>query len=248
MAIHDFKSQRLLVDHDLTGNTVLEATREQANYLLNVLRLGEGQSILVFNGRDGEWSAKIEPKGRKKCNLVVSTQTRRQPGKPSLVYCFAPLKQARLDYMIQKSVEMGVGVLQPVITEYTQVRTLNLKRVHANVGEAAEQCGILSLPEVRDPVPLSKLSGVLGSDCQIVFCDEADSQHNGLTQLKDHKSKPVAVLVGPEGGFSEDERKLVQSHGKVISLGLGPRILRADTAAVAAMALVQANAGDWYDG
>ncbi|MEM7214967.1 MAG: 16S rRNA (uracil(1498)-N(3))-methyltransferase [Pseudomonadota bacterium] len=246
MAIHDFKSQRLFVEPDLAQGKAFEASREQANYLLNVLRLADGSEVLVFNGRDGEWRAQIKVQGRKKCQLEPMKLTREQPEPPKLVYCFAPLKQARLDYMIQKAVEMGVGTLQPVITRFTQVRTLNQKRIASNAVEAAEQCGIISLPELRDTIPLEKLINALESDSLIFFCDEAASNHTGISDVSHDKDKPIAIIIGPEGGFSSDERELIGTWPNVVRLGLGPRILRADTAAVAALALVQAQFGDWH--
>lgn len=246
MALHDFKSQRVFVEHDLSKDNRFEATREQANYLLNVLRMSDGDSILIFNGRDGEWHATVEARGRKKCNLKPVKQIRKQPQVPSLVYCFAPLKQARLDYMIQKAVEMGAGILQPVITQYTQVRNINEKRIHSNAIEAVEQCGILTLPQINPAIQLDKLTQTLGTDYHLILCDEAEHDANPIAELSARKPDNIAILIGPEGGFSKDERKLLEAYPNVTKLGLGPRILRADTAAVAALAIIQANFGDWY--
>lgn len=246
MALHDFKSQRLFVEYDLSKDKHFEATREQANYLLNVLRMSDGDGILVFNGRDGEWRATIEATGRKKCNLVPVEQTRAQPEAPSLIYCFAPLKQARLDYMIQKAVEMGAGVLQPVITQYTQARNINDKRILSNSIEAVEQCGILSLPQINPPIALHKLLETLDEGTHLIFCDENTHDANPILELSVKIPEKIAVLIGPEGGFSDDERTYLNAQSNVIKLGLGPRILRADTAAIAALAIVQAHLGDWY--
>ena len=246
MAVHDFKSQRLFVEEDLKQNKSLEATREQANYLLNVLRLSDGDGILIFNGRDGEWRATITEKGRKKCSLTPIEMIREQPEASSLIYCYAPLKQARLDYMIQKAVEMGAGVLQPVITQYTQARNINDKRVFSNAIEAVEQCGILNIPEIRPAIKLEKLLDNLNEDYHLIFCDEIDNKANPFKQAGFDKPSKIAVLIGPEGGFSENERKFLQTRPNVTKLGLGPRILRADTAGVAALAIIQAHLGDWY--
>lgn len=246
MAVHDFKSQRLFVENDLSKDTSFEATREQANYLLNVLRMGDRDSILIFNGRDGEWRASVEVKGRKKCNLVPVELIREQPEAPSLIYCFAPLKHARLDYMIQKAVEMGSGVLQPVITQFTQTRNINEKRIYSNAVEAVEQCGILSLPEIRQAVSFKQFIEGLDAETRLIFCDESDHNANPIKALSASKPTKIAVLIGPEGGFSDDERKLLEEKTNVTKLGLGPRILRADTAAVAALAIIQAHIGDWY--
>jgi 16S rRNA (uracil1498-N3)-methyltransferase len=246
MAVHDFRSQRLFVDTDLNEGTVIEASREQANYLLNVLRAATGSHILLFNGRDGEWQARIEAKGRKKCDLIVERQIRPQPARPELVYCFAPLKQARLDYMVQKAVEMGAGVLQPVITEFTQIRQVKDHRIRTNAIEAAEQCGILSLPVINEPVRLNDIGEMLGDDMHLVFCDEDASGENGIEKLKNIQPSRLALLIGPEGGFSKQEREFLRDLDRVIVLGLGPRIMRADTAAIAALAVIQASIGDWY--
>lgn len=246
MAIHDFKSQRLFVDHPLGQNQTFDATREQANYLLNVLRLETGSRLLVFNGIDGEWQVSLEATGRKKCRLTPVEQVRLQPLAPTLVYCFAPLKQARLDYMVQKAVEMGVGVLQPVLTERTQVRSINTKRVRTNAIEAAEQCGILNLPHIHELVTLNQLSAQLDAKSRLILCDEDAPRDADLKALQDLKDDTLALLIGPEGGFSDAERLQLYRDFSPIKLGLGPRVLRADTAAVAALAMIQAHAGDWY--
>jgi len=246
MAVHDFTSQRLFVENDLNEGSVFEASREQANYLINVLRMKQGEGILVFNGRDGEWRASIDIKGRKKCMLETVERTRAQPQQSQLTYCFAPLKQARLDYMVQKAVEMGAGILQPVITQHTQVRHINKKRIVANSIEAAEQCGILSIPEIREVIPIDGLAKLANDHTHLIFCDETANKNNPLEQLKAGKEKNVMLLIGPEGGFSSDERNMLNKLPNIIKLGLGPRILRADTAAVAALAIIQANMGDWY--
>ena len=246
MAIHDFKSPRLFGDHPLVDNQTFEASREQANYLLNVLRLETGSQLLVFNGVDGEWQVQLEALGRKKCNLTPVKQARTQPPPALLTYCFAPLKQARLDYMVQKAVEMGVSVLQPVITERTQVRTVNAKRMRSNAIEAAEQCGILNLPIIHEPIPLVQLNAHLASGTKLVLCDEDAPQNENLRNLTALTGTPMALLIGPEGGFSDKERSQLDQDLSPIRLGLGPRILRADTAAVAALAILQAHAGDWY--
>ena len=245
MERYNFKTQRLHVAADLTAGASLCALPEHVNYLLNVLRLKSGDTVLVFNGRDGEWLASVEPAGRKSCRLALEKQTRPQPAASTLVYCFAPLKHARLDYMVQKAVEMGAGVLQPVITRHTQVSRLNLERMSANAVEAAEQCGILSVPQCRTPLPLEQL--VLGweRDRQLVFCDEASNDSDVIALLQPLKDKKLGLLIGPEGGFSDEEREMLHGCSFVTGVPLGPRILRADTAGVAALALLQAIAGDW---
>ena len=245
MERYDFKTQRLFVDLPLAAGAVLEPERGQSNYLINVLRLKAGAPVLLFNGRDGEWLAHIQPQGRKSCHLIPQRQTRPQPDPSSLWYCFAPLKQARLDYMVQKAVEMGAGVLQPVMTQHTQVRNLNQERMQANAIEAAEQCGILAVPQCRDAMALDDLLSRWEPSRQLVFCDESASDADPLDLIAALRGKQLGVLVGPEGGFAVDERRQLSSLPFVTAIALGPRILRADTAAVAALTLVQAIAGDW---
>jgi 16S rRNA (uracil1498-N3)-methyltransferase len=242
---YDFTTQRLFVNTPLTGGRSLAVDRGQANYLLNVLRLKDGANVLVFNGADGEWLAAIRPEGRKACSLELIRQTRPQPAPYDLAYCFAPLKQARLDYMIQKAVEMGTGTLQPVLTHHTQVNRLNLERIRSNAVEAAEQCGILSIPHCRDMVKLETMLAEWDETRILVFADETASEAGPLTGLESARGKPLALLIGPEGGFSPTERDLLHSKSYVLPISLGPRILRADTAAVAALAVVQAAIGDW---
>ncbi|MEP4431121.1 MAG: 16S rRNA (uracil(1498)-N(3))-methyltransferase, partial [Hyphomicrobiales bacterium] len=177
------------------------------------------------------------------CNLVPIEQLRVQPQPYDLLYCFAPLKQARLDYMVQKSVEMGAGQLQPVITQYTQVHKLNEDRISSNLVEAAEQCGILSIPTLSNALSLEALLENWPEDQPsraLIFCDELADASDQVQRLQTMSAQPLAVLIGPEGGFSEAERLLLRSKPFVHGLSLGPRILRADTAAVAAMAIIQA--------
>ncbi len=247
MPRYDFTSQRLFMDVPLAADNTIELDRGQANYLLNVLRLGENDHILVFNGRDGEWRAEITPQGRKKAVLNVSEQTRPQPAAYDLIYMFAPLKQARMEYVVQKAVEMGAGSLQPVLTEYTQLRKINVEKMNLQAVEAAEQCGILTIPSIEDLQPLEAAIGNTANDHTIIFCDEGDLLQNPLSMLQDIQSQNFAILVGPEGGFSETERKLLKAQNNVVAIPLGPRVLRADTAAVAALALVQTVLGDWHD-
>ncbi len=245
MPSYDFHGPRLHVDAPLAAGAEVDLDRDQANYLGNVLRLGQGSRLLVFNGRDGEWQATIA--GRKRPErLHVVSQVRLQDSLPDIHYVFAPLKHARLDYMAQKAVEMGAAMLQPVITRHTQTSRLNLDRVRANVVEAAEQCGILSLATVAEPLPLDGWLGARDAGRLLVFCDEAAEVANPLTALgKAATTGGIDVLIGPEGGFSIDERDNLLKQSNTLRLPLGPRILRADTAAVAALALVQAALGDW---
>lgn len=241
----NYKMQRLFVPQDLGPDTAFEASPEQSHYLSHVLRLNEGAEILVFNGRDGEWLAQIEARTKKSVRLRAIEETRPQPPHPDLVYCFAPLKQGRLDYLVQKAVEMGAGVLQPVVTQHTQIAKPGIERLRANVVEAAEQCGILALPEVREAQKFSALLAGWDKERRLIFCDESAETNNPLSALQAIPERKLGLIIGPEGGFSEDERKQLYALPFVTAIPLGPRILRADTAAVAALALVQATIGDW---
>ena len=242
----DFRSPRLFVDAALAPGTTVALERGQSNYLGNVLRLAAGETILVFNGRDGEWQASIA--GRKRPDsLTIVAQTRPQDRLPDLAYIFAPLKHARLDYMVQKAVEMGASSLQPVLTRFTQVSRVNGERMRANVIEAAEQCGILSLAAVAEPVTLDRYVSERKRQRLLVFCDEAADANSPLRALQGETAAGdgIDVLIGPEGGFAEEERVALLRQPRTLRLPLGPRILRADTAGVAALALVQAALGDW---
>jgi 16S rRNA (uracil1498-N3)-methyltransferase len=242
----DFRAPRLFVDAPLREGERIALERNQSNYLGNVLRLAAGGTILVFNGRDGEWRAQIE--GRKRPDgLSIVARTRPQDRLPDIAYVFAPLKHARLDYMVQKAIEMGAAALQPVLTRHTQVSRVNGERMRANVIEAAEQCGILSLADVAEPVALERYLDTREAGRLLVFCDEASDVKNPIEALRQGvtASAGIDVLIGPEGGFAEEERALLLRQPNTLRLSLGPRILRADTAGVAALALVQAALGDW---
>jgi 16S rRNA (uracil1498-N3)-methyltransferase len=253
MAGHDFRTPRLYVEPPLKAGATLPLDRGQTNYLINVLRRETGDPVLTFNGRDGEWRARLEAVRRKGATLTVVEQTRPQTAPGELDYLFAPLKQARLDYLVQKAVELGVSRLVPVLTRHGQIVRVNLDRMRANTIEAAEQCGILNLPEIAAPVALDRLLKKWVPDRLMVFCDEEAPVHDPVAVLGEARDTTppalgpmaITVLVGPEGGFSEDERAAVLELPNLVRLSLGPRILRADTAAVAVLALVQATIGDW---
>lgn len=244
MPAYDFRMPRVFVDAPLAAAGAVALSREQANHLLNVLRLRQGDEILVFNGRDGEWRAQLADAGKRALNATIAEQVRAQPTPPDLHFLFAPLKHARLDYLVQKVVEMGVSCLQPVITRHTQVARVNLDRMRANVVEAAQQCGVLNLPEVEEPSDLA--AAVSDTSRLLVFCDERADVQDPVQALRAAPAGlAVSLLIGPEGGFAEDERAALAKRANVARIALGPRILRADTAAVAALALVQAVLGDW---
>ena len=249
MASYDFSAPRLYVPSDLDAGTVLVIEQDQRNYLCNVLRLKEGSDVLVFNGRDGEWRASLglgtgKGAARRQAMLTVSTATRPQTPPDDLHYLFAPLKHARLDYMVQKAVEMGATVLRPVLTRRTQVARINNDRLRANAIEAAEQCGILALPRIETAESLDAVLSRWDDKRTLVFCDEDAEARDPLEMLRSvARNTPVAVLIGPEGGFDPMERAALLALPNVVRLSLGPRILRADTAAVAALALIQAAIG-----
>lgn len=321
----NYKMQRLFVEAVPKRGAEFSLSKEQTHYLLHVLRLQQGQDILLFDGKNGEWRAHCLEAGKKSLRLRLEEQTRQQDkAEIRLVYCFAPLKGARLDYMVQKAVEMGVNFLQPVLTQHTQIYRLNSGRLKANIIEAAEQCGWLSLASLAEPLSLSALlqswQQQWGREARLVFADEAqiapagveiaaaekdgtatgkktETAHNPLPILLQLKTAgdrrqiaeaalerrqqsaaqklsrqatatkeiilpaagreetkgqqkadimpTIGLLIGPEGGFSEAERRLLYARDFVTAIPLGPRILRADTAATAALALIQATLGDW---
>jgi 16S rRNA (uracil1498-N3)-methyltransferase len=245
MAIHDPTSQRLYVNSALAAGIRMAATPEQANYLLNVLRARAGDVVRLFNGLDGEWTAAITDVSKRGCQLSVERQTRPQISGPDIDYLFAPLKRARLDYMVQKAAEMGVRRLRPVITRHTIAGRVNLERLSANAIEAAEQCGVLWVPDVSEPVKLEAALAGWDTSRTLVFADESAAIINPIEALRAVPRGPVAVLIGPEGGFHADERAMLRAQPFAVPVSLGPRIMRADTAAVATLALVNAVLGDW---
>ena len=245
MGRYDFKAPRLFCHGALAQGRLVACGAEQANYLRNVLRLARGDTILIFNGRDGEWRAQIEEVTKSQTRLRVEAQVRGQEAGPDLDYLFAPLKRARLDYMVQKATEMGVARLRPVFTRRTTPDRINSARMRANAIEAAEQCGILRVPEVQEPEKLERLIAGWDRQRRLIFCDEASETPDPIAALARLAPGPLALLIGPEGGFEDGERELIASQPFALSISLGPRILRADTAAVAALALVNATVGDW---
>lgn len=247
MAIHDFTARRLFVDVELRAGAPVRCSDEQANYLRNVLRLGAGAEILTFNGRGGEWRARLLVEGKRACLLEPMEQVRPQEDGPDIHYLFAPLKRARLDYMVQKATELGVAALQPVLTRHTVAERVNLGRMRSNAIEAAEQCGILRIPEIAEPDRLDRVLARWDRTRPLIFCDERAPIQSPVVALGAVAPGPVGVLIGPEGGFSTEEREGLVEQPFTVQLSLGPRIMRADTAAVAALALVNAVLGDWGD-
>ncbi|MEM8841969.1 MAG: 16S rRNA (uracil(1498)-N(3))-methyltransferase [Pseudomonadota bacterium] len=235
---------RLFLVADLRPDQEVTLGREQAHYLVNVMRRGAGDTLGVFNGRDGEWLAEITAAGKREVLLRCREQVRAQTLHPDLWLAFAPVKKARTDFIAEKACEMGCRRLLPVFTEFTNSERVNIARLQAHAIEAAEQCGNLSVPEIAEPAPLRRVLGDLG-DRQIMFCDESGAGHAAETALRAAGPGPWVVLIGPEGGFSEAEAARLRAMPAAHAVSLGPRILRADTAAVAALTIWQATLGDW---
>ena len=235
---------RLNIEDTLSAAREIILTREQAHYLTGVLRLSAGDAVRAFNGRDGEWLTYLAAVTKKSVSLRCERRVAEAKLPPDIDYIFAPLKHARLDYMVQKATELGARRLRPVMTSRTVAERVNLDRMRANVIEAAEQCNLVHVPEVLEPEKLERILATWEKGRSLIYCDETKAALNPLESLKVLKT-PSAVLVGPEGGFTDEEKALLKSQSFVIPVSLGPRILRADTAAIAALTLVQALAGDW---
>lgn len=245
MARCDFRTPRLYVLGDLAAGGAATPSEAGVHYLRNVLRLPAGAEVQVFNGRDGEWLARLAAVSKRETRLEILRPLRPQPPASPLHYAFAPIKHARLDFVVEKAVELGAGRITPVITQHTQVTRVNIERMRANVIEAAEQCGVLALPEAEAAVSFADWLAALDSRRAVVFCDEDAEISDPLRALQEAPAAPLTLIVGPEGGFHPKEREALLTRSGVIRLSLGPRILRADTAAIAALALVQAARGDW---
>lgn len=241
----DPRAPRLFVAAPLTGGTEIELSRDQTHYLMHVMRRQEGDAAVIFNGRDGEWAAVVAAVSRRSARLTVTERLRRQQPAPDISYCFAPLKRARTDFIAQKVTELGAARLQPVTTRHTIATRVNTERLAANAIEAAEQCGILWVPEVCEPVTLAAFVSERDGKRSLIFCDETAPVASPLDALGRASPGPLDVLIGPEGGFSGEERELLRDADGCIALSLGPRIMRADTAGIAALTLVQAVLGDW---
>ncbi|MBE7733864.1 16S rRNA (uracil(1498)-N(3))-methyltransferase [Devosia faecipullorum] len=240
--------QRLFVGPDLSAGIALTLNKEQSLYLAAVLRKSIGDEVILFNGRDGAWLCRLTSDSKKSVALDVVERIAPQPPPSDLWYGFAPLKNERLDYVIQKAVEMGAGTIQPVQTQYTQVHRLKHERLAANAIEAAEQCEVLNVPIIAPETGLDQmLDGWRENhgDRKLIFADEGEAPSSPLSSLLPLAGQRIGLIVGPEGGFSETERTKLRSLPFVVPVSLGPRILRADTAAVAAMAIIQATIGDW---
>jgi 16S rRNA (uracil1498-N3)-methyltransferase len=239
---------RLFVEPSLGQGETVTLGKEQSLYLASVLRKSVGDEVVLFNGRDGAWLARLTSSAKRNVTLEAVEQIASQPPRGDLWYGFAPLKAARLDYLIQKATEMGASIIQPVLTRFTQVSRVPLDRIRANAVEAAEQCEVLNVPDVDPEITLDRLIAdwpARHGDRHLIFADEAAPSGSPNDQLAQLAGRSVGLLVGPEGGFSDAERALLLAQPFVVPISLGPRILRADTAAVAALALIQSIIGDW---
>ncbi|MFI4986986.1 MAG: 16S rRNA (uracil(1498)-N(3))-methyltransferase [Alphaproteobacteria bacterium] len=238
---------RLFVEVALAPGAVVELPPAQAHYLRSVMRLAAGTSLLLFNGKEGEWRARLEELAKGRASCAIESQTRPQAAEPDLWLVFAPVKRAHIDFLAQKATELGVSALWPVFTRRTAVARVNSERLRANAIEAAEQCERLSVPQVLAPAALERVIAEWPEERRILLCDERGGGAPIAEALPHGAAAPPpwAVLVGPEGGFSEDELDRLRKLSIVTAVGLGPRVLRADTAALAALACWQAIVGDW---
>lgn len=243
---------RLFVRDELGAGRRLTLAPEQSHYLTRVMRARAGDAVVLFNGRDGEWGATVAESDKRSATLRVESLLRAQDGVPDLTMLFAPVKRARLDFLVQKATELGVRALRPVISRRTVVERINLERMRANVIEAAEQCGRLTVPGVLEPVKLFRLLDTWPPEHRLLFCDEAlpEQAPRKARDIFDEldgsaRAAPWSVLIGPEGGFAPEERERLHTLAQAVPVGLGPRIMRTDTAAIAALTLWQAHLGDW---
>lgn len=235
---------RLFVPDPLEAGLRLELPHPTAHRLLHVMRRKPGDALALFNGRDGEWGGRIADAGRGRCAVEVETQTRPQAPAPDVWLVFAVLKRDALDLLVEKSTELGAAALLPVFTRRTVAERVNLERMAATATEAAEQCERLSVPDARAPAPLANLMGEWPAGRRLMFCDEARDAPSVPSALAGAEAGPWAVLIGPEGGFAPEERRMLRALPFAVPVSLGPRILRAETAAIAALTLWQAALGD----
>ena len=238
---------RLYVEFALSHGLRLKVSSAHAHYLLRVMRAKDGDHVSAFNGIDGEWRTRISRIGKRDCELICEKLVAKQREVPDVWLIFAPIKRIPADYVTQKATELGVRLLQPVVTHRTIARCVNVERMRANAVEAAEQSGRLTVPEVRAPIDLLALLSSWPKDRRLVFCDEGGRAPPLAKALLSQKKnlRSWAILTGPEGGFDDDERVAIRACPFTLAVSLGPRIMRADTAALAALSIWQASRGDW---
>lgn len=236
---------RLFVQDELAAGGAIALSADHAHYLINVMRQGVGSALLLFNGRDGEWRAVIVEASKRACRVVPETKTRDQTSTPDVELIVAVVKRSRLETIVEKAAELGAARVRPVLTQRTNADRVRTDRLAAIMVEAAEQCERLEVPAIDEPQKLDRLLDGWDASRRLIFCDEAGDAADALSALGALPPGPAAILIGPEGGFSPDERARLRGMPGVVAVTLGPRILRADTAAIAALTLFQAAAGDW---
>lgn len=239
MPDYNFKTSRIFIENDLSLDASIELSIAQSHYLSNVMRLKAKDELLVFNGTQGEWLAQIELQNKKNVTLKLVQQTRPQTQAGNVRLLFAPIKQARMEFIIEKAVELGACSIEPVLTQHTQIKNLNLERFNRIVLEAAEQCGILSIPKVCPAQKLDEKLSHLDANEKVIFCDERAHDESAIEKIQAIQNCKIAILIGPEGGFSQKERETLWKMEHIVPISLGPRILRAETAAISALSLVQ---------
>lgn len=235
---------RLFLEDDLNSGLEVDLPDSQTHYVLRVMRMSDGALVRAFNGRDGEWQCRLRVAG-KRAHLVPETQTRPQTSGSDLILLFAPIKKARTDFIVEKATELGVRTLQPVFTEYTQSNRVRTDRMRLLAIEAAEQTERMDIPEIREGAALAKVVSCWDSSRPLIFCDESADARPLQSAMDSLSGAAAGVLIGPEGGFSPRERQMLSRPDFVVPITLGPRILRAETAAVAALTLWQSHLGDW---
>ncbi len=235
---------RLFVEAPLDVGATATLASGQAHYLRNVMHRKPGDRIRLFNGRDGEWEGAIETLAPSRAGIRLGARLAAQPPPPDLRLLFAPLKSERTRFVVEKATELGVGAIHPVLTRYGQTRRVNVERVRAHAIEAAEQCGRLEVPSIAPPCSLADALAGWPPDRRLLVCDP-EAERSVAESLADNAGASWAILIGPEGGFAPDERRLLADHPAAVHARLGPRILRAETAVAAALACWQTLAGDW---
>lgn len=238
---------RLFVEAALGPDAEVTLDAAQAHYLFAVMRLGTGDRVAIFNGRDGEWLAEVAAAGKRSGRLAVVAAGQPQRVPPDLWLLFAPIKKARTDFIVEKAAELGAARIQPVFTRFTNAERLRPERLRAHAVEAAEQCGETYVAEVGEPVRLAALLDGWDPARRIMFCDESRAARPAAEALAEEARGPWAILIGPEGGFAPEEAARLRAMPGVLPVTLGPRVLRADTAACAALAIWQAALGDWRE-
>ncbi len=241
----DHRRTRLYVQNDLSTDSIISLSKEHTHYLNNVLRKKTGDYIALFNGRDGEFKSRIIQLENKKSEILIEEKLRRQNSEPDLWLLFAPLKLGRIDYLVEKATELGVSEMHPVITERTVVDRINYKRLNAHIIEASEQSERLTVPVLHESKKLKEFLKDWPKDRVLFLCDESGKAKDAYEVLKNIDNKKYAVLIGPEGGFGEAEFSALRALSFIVPINLGSRVMRADTAAIAALSVVQMILGDW---